>query len=67
MKGDWSCERVAIEQIRAVRRADVVRLNAGVRKLVEPHAYHVSVSERVWALKERLLRSLSRGRTGPES
>ena len=66
-EGRLVCERVAIEQIRAVRRADVVRLNAGVRKLVEPHAYHVSVSERVWALKERLLRSLSRGRTGPES
>ncbi len=66
-EGRLVCERVGIEQIRAVRRADVERLNAGVRKLVEPHAYHVSVSERVWALKERLLRSLSRRRTGPES
>ena len=65
--GRLVCERADIEQIRTVRRADVERLNAGVRKLVNPDAYHVSVSERVWALKERLLRSLSRGRTGPES
>jgi nicotinate phosphoribosyltransferase len=60
-------ERVSIEQIRAARCADVERLDAGVRQLIEPQSYHVSVSERLWALRERLLGSLSGGRVDQES
>ncbi len=52
-------DRPGIEEIRAVRRADVKRIDAGVRRLINPHVYHVSVSERLWALKESLLGSLT--------
>lgn len=55
-------ERPTTEQIRAVRRGDVARLDEGVRRLINPHLYHVSISEKLWALQEQLLSSLSAGR-----
>jgi hypothetical protein len=36
----------------------VARLDPGVRRLVNPHIYHVSLTERLFALKEELLRKL---------
>ncbi len=44
-----------LEAIRAQREADVERLDPGVRRLVNPHIYHVSLSERLWALKQQLI------------
>jgi nicotinate phosphoribosyltransferase len=46
-----------IEDMRAVRRADVERLDAGVRRLVNPHIYHVSLTRRLWDLKQELIES----------
>ncbi|MGQ9489706.1 MAG: nicotinate phosphoribosyltransferase [Anaerolineae bacterium] len=45
-----------LEEIRARRRADVERLDPGVRRLVTPHIYHVSLSQRLWDLKQALIR-----------
>lgn len=50
---DWP----TLEQIREVRRADVARLDPGVRRLIHPHIYHVSLSERLWDLKYELIAS----------
>ena len=66
-QGRLVCGRADIEQIRTARRADVERLDAGVRRLVDPETYCVSVSDRLWALKEQLLGSLPRGRAEPIS
>jgi nicotinate phosphoribosyltransferase len=44
-----------IEAARARRRADLERLDPGVRRLVNPHVYHVSLSEELWRLKQRLI------------
>ena len=63
--GKLVCERPTTEQIRAIRRTDVASLDEGVRRLINPHFYHVSVSEKLWALQEHLLRSLSKGRVDP--
>ncbi len=63
--GRLVCERPTTEQIRAIRRTDVAVLDEGVRRLINPHFYHVSVSEKLWALQEHLLRSLSTGRVDP--
>lgn len=41
------------------RKKDVERLDPGVRRLVNPHIYHVSLSERLFALKEELIRKLA--------
>mgnify|MGYP005837705167 FL=1 len=46
-----------IEQMRALRRADVERLDPGVRRLVNPHIYHVSLTQALWDLKQSLIDS----------
>jgi len=49
---------LSIKELRARRDRDVARLDPGVRRLVNPHIYHVSLTERLFALKEELLRKL---------
>jgi nicotinate phosphoribosyltransferase len=46
--------REVIEQARARRIADLERLDPGVRRLVNPHTYHVSHSDGVSQMKHRL-------------
>lgn len=46
-----------LETLRARRRADEERLDAGVRRLVNPHVYHVSVTPRLWEMRQRLIAS----------
>ncbi len=46
-----------LEEIRRRRDADLRRLDPGVRRLVNPHVYHVSLTQRLWDLKQRLIRS----------
>jgi nicotinate phosphoribosyltransferase len=41
--------------IRAKREADVARLDSGVRRLINPHIYHVSLTETLWDLKQELI------------
>ncbi len=47
----------SIEEIRERRKADVSRLDPGVRRLMNPHIYHVSLTERLWDLKQALIQS----------
>lgn len=47
----------AIEAMRQRRQADVERLDPGVRRLMNPHIYHVSLTQRLWELKQRLVES----------
>ena len=54
-----------IEDMRAVRRADMEKLDAGVKRLVNPHSYHVSLTDRLWSLKQELIKSTVRKGTGP--
>jgi nicotinate phosphoribosyltransferase len=55
--GRLVCELPSIEEMRAVRRADMNRLDAGVRRLLNPHIYHVSLTQRLWELKQQLIES----------
>lgn len=48
-------ETPAIEEIREVRQADVERLDPGVKRLMYPHQYHVSITQRLWNLKQELI------------
>jgi nicotinate phosphoribosyltransferase len=41
--------------MRERRHADVERLDLGVRRIMNPHIYHVSLSQRLWDLKQELL------------
>ncbi len=44
-----------METIRHTRQADVELLDPGVRRIMFPHIYHVSLSERMWNLKQSLI------------
>jgi nicotinate phosphoribosyltransferase len=46
-----------IEAIRQVRQKDVERLDPGVRRLMNPHIYHVSLTPSLWELKQDLIRT----------
>jgi nicotinate phosphoribosyltransferase len=46
-----------IEAMRALRRSDVERLDPGVRRIMHPHIYHVSLTRRLWDLKQDLVDS----------
>lgn len=46
-----------LDEMREQRLADVERLDPGVRRLLNPHIYHVSLTRRLWDLKQGLIES----------
>jgi nicotinate phosphoribosyltransferase len=50
----------AIEGMRERREADLGRLDPGVRRLINPHIYHVSLTSRLWDLKQELIEQAKR-------
>jgi nicotinate phosphoribosyltransferase len=46
-------------EIRERRTGDIACLSSGVRRLMNPHIYHVSLTQRLWDLKEQLIRSVA--------
>ena len=54
-------ENPSIEQIRELRRSDMERLDPGVKRLMNPHIYHVSLSEKMWQRKQKLIASMRAG------
>lgn len=53
--GRLVCDLPAIEQMRQVRNADLAALDLGVKRLINPHTYHVSLTEAVWTLRNELV------------
>lgn len=51
-------ELPTIEQMREQRQADLVGLDAGVQRIVNPHIYHVSLTEQLWSLKQEVMKSV---------
>jgi nicotinate phosphoribosyltransferase len=47
-----------ITEMRAICEADLERLDIGVRRLLNPHIYHVSLTEKLWNLKQSLIESI---------
>jgi nicotinate phosphoribosyltransferase len=45
------------EEMREQRQADMERLDSEARRLVNPHIYHVSLTGRLWDLKQALIQS----------
>lgn len=58
-KGKRSDDGDDIEAIRGRRARDLKNLDAGVKRLVNPHVYHVSLSEKLWEMKQDLIRRYS--------
>lgn len=50
-----------LDEIRAARDADVARLDSGVKRLVNPHVYHVSLTEALWAFKQETVERVRHG------
>jgi nicotinate phosphoribosyltransferase len=50
-------ELPSIEEMRERCMADMQRLDSGVKRLMNPHTYHVSLTRRLWNLKQDLMRS----------
>jgi nicotinate phosphoribosyltransferase len=50
----------SLAEIRTVRERDVDELDPGIRRLVNPHIYHVSISDPLWQLKEDLIAAARR-------
>jgi nicotinate phosphoribosyltransferase len=46
----------SIEELRAMREADIEHLDPGVRRIMNPHIYHVSLSRKLWDLKQALIK-----------
>ena len=44
-----------IEEMRARREEDIGKLDRGVRRLVNPHVYHVSLTQKLWDLKRDMI------------
>jgi nicotinate phosphoribosyltransferase len=55
VEGQIVGERPSIEALRQRRLEDVARLDPGVRRLVNPHIYHVSLTQELWDLKQELI------------
>jgi nicotinate phosphoribosyltransferase len=50
-----------LEELRARRHADVDALDPGIRRLVNPHIYHVSLTQKLWDLKQELIAQALQG------
>ncbi|MEZ4661054.1 MAG: hypothetical protein R2911_26175 [Caldilineaceae bacterium] len=46
-----------LEAIRQVRQDDIDRLDPGIQRLVNPHIYHVSLTPKLWELKQQVIQA----------
>jgi nicotinate phosphoribosyltransferase len=56
-EGELVYDLPAIEEMRERRKVDIERLDPGVKRLINPHIYHVSLTRRLWDLKQELIAS----------
>lgn len=54
-EGKTVIELPTLAEMRQQRLDDVERLDPGIRRLVNPHIYHVSLTQSLWDLKQRLI------------
>ncbi len=50
----------SIEKIRELCTKDLQRLDSGVKRLMEPHIYHVSLTQKLWNEKQKAIKELTR-------
>lgn len=55
VEGKRAFTPATLAEMRTRRHADVTRLDPGVRRLINPHIYHVSLSSALWQLKYDLI------------
>lgn len=52
-----------LAELRKTRQGDIERLDPGVTRLINPHIYHVSLTERLWNRKQELILATRRRQT----
>lgn len=62
-QGERRMAEESLETMRQRRKEDVGNLDPGVRRLVNPHRYHLSLSEELWDLKQQLIADATDGRS----
>jgi len=60
-EGSVCCEWPTIPEMRQRREDDIERLDPGVRRILNPHIYHVSLTESLWHLKQDILHEMQGG------
>lgn len=58
VNGQQIYQSASIEELRQRRRKDEACLHSGVKRLMNPHIYHVSLSDKLWNLKQRLIKTM---------
>jgi nicotinate phosphoribosyltransferase len=53
--GKMAADLPDIEEIRSRRDNDLEGLDPGVKRIINPHIYHVSLSSKLWDIKEKLI------------
>lgn len=66
-QGKLVYETPSLEELRARRQRDVEALDPGIRRLVNPHIYHVSLTQKLWDLKQELIAQALQGVKEEES
>lgn len=54
-----------LDELRSQRTDDIERLDAGVRRIMYPHIYHVSLTQKLWDLKQDLIEAEMKGEGYP--
>ncbi len=54
--GEIVAERPTISAMRVVREKDIAALDPGVKRIMNPHNYHVSLSRRLWDMKQSMIK-----------
>lgn len=52
------CDLPTIDEMRQSRIADLDHLDPGVRRIVNPHIYHVSLTQKLWDLKQSIIQQM---------
>ena len=59
--GEVVYEQPKLEEIRSVRERDMEYLYPGVKRIMNPHHYHVSLTQKLWELKQKLIKEYANG------
>jgi nicotinate phosphoribosyltransferase len=53
--GKLKIDPPSIEEMRERRDQDLKKLDPGVKRIANPHIYHVSLTQQLWDLKQELI------------
>lgn len=57
--GKFVYDSPSIEEMRTRRDMDLERLDPGIKRVVNPHVYHISLTSKLWELKQDLINDIS--------